>query len=212
MIAYHNNTRGKTMEQEDFSKMDEATLVIAHNKMAESELGKQLGAKTIQRFESREAGIERCEQIASSIRAYQQGMAEENNREKGDKTMTDKPKKSAKKASKKSAKKASKKVAVKAAANGVDNRSKFAQAFEARQGTNRQKLIDALASNFRKPVTVNSLLKSVYGSQNVENKTALAMSMRGALATIKSKRLPYRIEKTKDEKTKEISFGLHPKS
>lgn len=88
--------------------------------------------------------------------------------------------------------------------------SKVATAFDARPGTRRQKLLDAMA-NSRKPVATSVLLKSVYGSAKPENKGALKMSMRGAALTIKTKRLPFKIVKVKDEKTNELCFALQPK-
>lgn len=81
--------------------------------------------------------------------------------------------------------------------------------FEARPGTVRQKLLSAFDSHLGKQLTVNALLKSVYGSANIENKGALMMSLKGAAGTIKKNKLPYQIKKEKND-AKELTIGLHP--
>jgi len=104
-----------------------------------------------------------------------------------------------------------KKVAAKKP-DAPDNRSKAGIEFDVRNGTVREKLIDALHGAKGKFIAVKDLLKTCYGSMNTENTGALKMSIKGAESTIKSKRLPYRIDKKVDEKTKEMSFGLFAKT
>ena len=86
---------------------------------------------------------------------------------------------------------------------------KLVEQFEAREGTHREKLLAAFDANFGKQLTVNALLKSVYGSANIERKGALMMCLKGAAGTIKKNKLPYQIKKEKNE-AKELTIGLHP--
>lgn len=87
--------------------------------------------------------------------------------------------------------------------------NKLAAEFGARSGTNREKLLVALADNFKKQVPVLDLLKAVYGSKNLENTGALGMVLKGAEATIKKHKLPYLVKKEKND-ANEPTIGLHP--
>lgn len=175
-------------------------LVIAHNHMAESTIGKELKARPVQNFKSVEDGAARCATLESSILARASGFQEAKQSE-GDTTVAKKVKK-AKKA--KTAKKA----------NGASENlsaNPVAAAFGARKGTNREKLLIKLADNKGKRVKRNDLLKAVYGSMNEENLGSLAMVLKGAQGTIVKNKLKFDIKKEKDEKTKEITFALHAK-
>ena len=92
-----------------------------------------------------------------------------------------------------------------------DARSAISKEFDCRSGTNREKLVEALASSKGKQVPRSDLLKSVYGNQKEENIGPLGMVLKGMAVMIKEGRLPYKIERTKDAETKEVSFGLHAK-
>src|SRR5688572_25695381 len=84
MISLTTNTRGCTI-MEDFKTKSGPELVALFNKMAESEHGQALGAKTVTRFSDTQAGIKRCEMLASSIKARKEGLTQ-----KGDDTMATK--------------------------------------------------------------------------------------------------------------------------
>lgn len=194
MISFTTNTRGCTKMSANlsFATMDGPTLVRAFNEMANSDTGKELSARTVVRFADTKTGIKRCEMLASSIRARKEGLS------------APEPRAAAKKPSPKAKAPAKEKTL---GANTSAN--KLAAEFEARAGTNREKLLVALDASYRKLVPLNTLLKAVYGSQNTENKGALMMSIKGALLTIKNNKLPYQIKKEKNAE-KEISFGLYP--
>jgi uncharacterized protein YukJ len=91
-----------------------------------------------------------------------------------------------------------------------DKRSKIVIEFNVRSGTNREKLLDTLYSNFKKPVLKRDLLKSVYGSVSEDNKGAIQMVMKGLYFIIDKEKLPYKIVKEKNDQ-KETTFGLYPK-
>jgi hypothetical protein len=91
-----------------------------------------------------------------------------------------------------------------------DKRSKIGIEFNVRAGTNREKLLETLHSNFKKPVTKRDILKSVYGSASDENKGAVQMVMKGLYFMIDKGKLPYKIVRDRNEQ-KETTFGLYPK-
>jgi hypothetical protein len=178
----------------DFTTMTGPALVSAYNEMANSALGKELGAKPVTRFSDQPAGVKRCLTLASSIKARQEGLAAIKPTVVEDTEVTTKAKKV-------------KKV------NGVSKTSasanKRAAEFGARPGTVREKILIALDDNYRKMVPLKTLLKAAYGRVDDEDKGALSMSLKGANDTIKKGKLPYQIKKAKDE-AKEISYGLYP--
>jgi hypothetical protein len=59
-----------------YSEMNGVELVRAYNEMAKTRTGQELGTKTVDRFSSIEVGIKRCEWLASSIKAREAGLAE----------------------------------------------------------------------------------------------------------------------------------------
>lgn len=91
-----------------------------------------------------------------------------------------------------------------------DKRSKIGVEFNVRSGTNREKLLEALHANYRKPVTKRELLKTVYGSQSEDNQVAILMVMKGLNGMISKDRLPYKVVRGKNDK-KETTFALQPK-
>ena len=91
-----------------------------------------------------------------------------------------------------------------------EKRSKIGVEFNVQSGSNREKMLEALHANYKKPVTVRDLQKSVYGSVSGDNKGAVNMVMRGMFVMITKGKLPYKIVKEKNEQ-KEITFALHPK-
>jgi hypothetical protein len=91
-----------------------------------------------------------------------------------------------------------------------EKRSKIGVEFNVRSGTNREKLLEALNANYKKPVTKRDLLKAVYGSTSDENKSAVDMVMKGLYFMINKDKLPYKIVKEKNEQ-KETTFALCPK-
>jgi hypothetical protein len=91
-----------------------------------------------------------------------------------------------------------------------DKRSKIGVEFNVRNGTIREKLLEALHSSYKKPVTKRDLLKSVYGSASEDNKGAIQMVMKGLNVMIVKGKLPYKIVKEKNAQ-KESTFALCPK-
>jgi hypothetical protein len=91
-----------------------------------------------------------------------------------------------------------------------DKRSKIGVEFNVRNGTNREKLLEALYGSYKKPMTKRDLLKSVYGSASEDNKGAVQMVMKGLNVMITKGKLPYKIVKEKNAQ-KEITFALCPK-
>lgn len=229
MISLTTNTRGNTMMEPNFKTLAGPQLVVEYNKMAESNIGWELNIKPVKKFSDTLTGIKRCEALALSIKTRKEGgaveetaqttnsevsMSDENAVAPTEETPMTTPEKKEKKAKAKKTAKAAKpakteKKAVATNGSGV-KQEKIAVEFDARAGSYREKLLVTLHNGFRKQVTVNALLKGVYGNMNTENKGALMMVMKGALATIKKNRLPYQIKKEKNAETKEISFGLYP--
>ena len=187
LIQLTTNTRGNTvMGKTDFQLLAPAALVAKFNEMAESEAGKALGVTPVKRFKDQQTGVKRCEKLEATIN----GTKEE-----------EQP--VAKKAAKKKSITKPKKV------EPSGNQTKIAIEFDAREGTNKEKLINALYDSYKKQVPVSQLLKKVYGSMNEENKGALGMVMKGVIVAIKKHKLSYSLIKEKNEK--ELTFGLHPK-
>lgn len=221
VISLTTNTRGNTKMAIDYATMTGPQLVTAYNEMANSQLGKELNARPVTRFADMEAGVKRCMQLESSIKARSDGLKSASRdttttnvavttgptgqKEEDDVAKTAKKAKGAKKApkAKKVTKTTTKEVAV--------SSNKRAAEFGCRVGSFREKLLIALDENYRKMVAVPRLLKAVYGSQNIENTGKLNMVLKGALGMITGSKLAYEIKKAKDEETKEISFGLYPK-
>ena len=77
-----------------------------------------------------------------------------------------------------------------AKANGV---SKVVEAFGARPGTNRARLLDRLAKNLGKPVAVADLSKAVYGKEDQVG--ALAMVLKGAFWMIATRKTGHKLTK-----------------
>ncbi len=68
-------------------------------------------------------------------------------------------------------------------------------AFSAREGTNRAKLLARLARDIGRPVPLADLAAAVYGKPNAP-RAPLAMVMRGALMTARTKKPGYKIEQS----------------
>lgn len=82
------------------------------------------------------------------------------------------------------------------------------ETFEAREGSNRDKLLMALAEKQGKPVLVSEVLKAVYGSKNDENRSKLMMVLKGLTVSIETGKLPFAIHKTKNDEG-EMTLGLY---
>lgn len=162
------------------SEMNGPQLVEEYNKLAALN-----GAKPVKRFASTAAGLKRIEAL------------------KEGKVKVAKPKKE------KVAKEKKPKVA-KVKKEKEEKRSKIGIEFDVRSGSKREKLLEAMHSNYKKPLTGRELLKLVYGSTSEDNKGAVNMVMRGLDVMITNGKLPYKIVKEKNEQ-KEITFALHPK-
>jgi len=65
--------------------------------------------------------------------------------------------------------------------------------FGCREGTNRASLVSYLGSHLEKEVAISTLIKEVYGKDDVANKTALMMVLKGARVMIKKSKLPYEV-------------------
>lgn len=205
-----------------FSEMSGPELVIAFNEMVNSQLGKELGAKAVQRFADRESGLKRIEALASSIRARVGGLKrveDEEPQQAPPKVKTTTPSEPAvapqndedEMATKaKAAKTAVKRSAVQAAAPAP--RTKAGQAlaaFGARESSNRERLLTRLTESINKQVPLVELIKATYGNQKEENKGPLGMVLKGVQIMIDKGKLPYKLIKEKADG--EISYGLHEK-
>lgn len=76
-----------------------------------------------------------------------------------------------------------------------------------RANSKRQKLINCLIDAKGKPVLLKAVLKAVYGTTDLKNRSALSMCMGGMVAVDIGKRgLPYKLIKEKEGK--EVTFAL----
>jgi hypothetical protein len=91
--------------------------------------------------------------------------------------------------------------------SGIDIFAEFKTATSKLRG----KLLKALADNKGGMVGLAALIRSVYGSTNLDHRGALLMVMRGLENSIRKDRLPYRIEKSKSD-TGVISYGIFDKT
>jgi hypothetical protein len=81
--------------------------------------------------------------------------------------------------------------------------------FGCREGTNRWNLLAALRAGRGSAVAQSALLKAVYGEAHKEYRAPLAMVMKGLQMAITAKKLPYVIEKSRENK--ELHFALKSK-
>jgi hypothetical protein len=165
----------------NWNEMSGPELVRAFNAMAGSESGKMLNVKPVNRFGDLVIARKRCEALASSIRAYESGMKAEENR---DKVV------------------AAKRVKA-PVADGIMGE------FKTNPGKYRGKLLNKLHANIGKQLQLKELVKAVYGaSVDVDDCIGpLKMVMKGLLASIKKDKLPYKIEKRKEDGV--TSYGLY---
>lgn len=84
--------------------------------------------------------------------------------------------------------------AARKATAGGGKLSPVCEAFGARPGTNRAKLLDRLAASMGKPVAVTDLAKAVYG--DADRTDALGMVLKGALWMIETRKPGYRLVKS----------------
>lgn len=81
--------------------------------------------------------------------------------------------------------------------------------FGLREGTNREKLVDALLAAKGKALGVSALLKATYGNAKEENKGALMMVMKGVQIMIDKNKIKLTLVKAKEGK--EMTFALKTK-
>lgn len=81
--------------------------------------------------------------------------------------------------------------------------------FGCREGTNRWNLLAALRAGRGSAVAQSTLLKAVYGEAHKEYRAPLAMVMKGLQMAIAANKLPYIIEKSRENK--ELHFALKSK-
>lgn len=91
-------------------------------------------------------------------------------------------------------------------ANGEDTKLTRVGPFEVRDGTFKEKLVRLLWSNKNKQVSLNEILKTVYGKVG-ENDKKIAMVLGGVREYIKKAKLPFTIESKREDG--ESSYGLH---
>lgn len=115
-------------------------------------------------------------------------------------------------ATKKTAKKASaaKKAAPVAKKASVKGNGTIRDLFELREGSNKEKLVDALLGAKGKALPVSALLKATYGSMKEENKSALMMVMKGIPKVIDKNKIKMMLVKDKTA-DKEMTFALKAK-
>jgi hypothetical protein len=171
----------------DYSTMSGPELVRAFNTMANSDTGKELGTKPVNRFADTEVGRKRCEFLESSIRARVSGLkAADFDSEAKEVTRT---------------RTRTKKAA--ATDGGIFDEFKTATT------RYRGKALAALHENLNNQVAAGELARAVYGKVGLVG--PLKMVLRGLQASIKDDRLPYELKK---EATKEgaLSYGLYAKA
>lgn len=222
MISLTTNTRGVTQmshQAKTFTEMSGSELVVAFNEMANSTLGKELGAKPVSRFADTKVGLKRVEMLASSIKARASGLKrqEDQGTETATETKTAKTtetpsfseeEKEMGATAKKTTTKARKPAATGPLPKGPAG---IVAQFGARAGTNRETLLLKLAENLGKFVSLNDLITATYGRSNKEdNKGATMMVLKGVGIMITAGRLPFKLEKKKDDDG-HISFGLFKK-
>lgn len=88
--------------------------------------------------------------------------------------------------------------------------AKIIEAFELREGSNREKLVTALVKNAGKPMTIDALLKATYGKASEENRGALNMVIGGARNTIVKNKMDLQIVAHANDKG-ERCVGLYAK-
>jgi hypothetical protein len=183
-------------------------LVAAYNELAESEAGKLCHLRPVQRFSTREAGIARLEAAQSSIKAYREGikgLPEEAPAVEAGVAEGDSKKKPAKAPKEAKAPKAPKKNAP------IEGENAILTSFQAREGTNRKRMLHALCQHFGSQIAIPDLIKATYGKDAdvVKLKGPFSMVLGGATVMIKKHHLPYQIKKGKDGKTPTV--GLYHK-
>ncbi len=82
--------------------------------------------------------------------------------------------------------------------------------FELREGSNKEKLVDALLGAKGKALGVTALLKATYGNGKEENKGALMMVMKGVSASIEKNKIKMTLVKEKMA-GEEMTFALKAK-
>lgn len=83
------------------------------------------------------------------------------------------------------------------------------EAFGTREGSNREKLLEALGAKQGHQVPILDLIKAVYGSKQEAHKGKLLMVMKGLYVMIEDGHLPFAVHKMDDPKTQEMTFGLY---
>lgn len=73
---------------------------------------------------------------------------------------------------------------------------------------NRGKLLQEMHEHKNTQLSLGQLIRAIYGAANLGRRGAMQMVLRGLQKTIKEKRLPYIIKKTKSE-TGAISYGFY---
>ncbi len=170
----------------DYREMDIGQLVAAHNSLAT-----RAGTSHATDFPSLLAGILACQALEKKLAAPQTPAGEKE---------TDVAKKA-----KKAAATTSKKVAA------VDNRTAICKDFGAREGTNRQKLIDCVFGAGAKGAKRAVALKAVYGSANEKNAGAMDMVWKGVPDMIARERLGSKYEASRTGKGEETVYVIRKK-
>ena len=201
--------------EKSFTEMSGPELVVAFNEMANSKVGQELGAKPVQRFADTKVALKRVEMLASSIKARAAGLkrheSEEPSAPQPERQESEESTMSAakKKASAKTAKTAKAKAAPAPKLTGAAG---IVQSFGPRAGSFREKLLVKLVDNLGSQVRLNDLITSTYGREAAKEdmKGALGMVLKGVNIMILAGKLPYCLEKEKDDKG-HISYGLYKK-
>lgn len=201
MIARRTNTNPVLpIHEMDFANMGIEELKWAHNKMAE-----KLGHPAVANFQTAAEGERECHKLAARLKPEEVKSTPE--AEASNTKETNVAKKAAKKA--KGAKKAKAPAKVKAVV--VDNRSAILKEFDARAGTNRAKMIEALAEAGNKGLKQGALLKKVYGSANTDNAGAMDMVWKGVPDMIKKQKLGSKYEALREGRGEESNYSLKKK-
>jgi hypothetical protein len=83
--------------------------------------------------------------------------------------------------------------------------------FGSRDGTNKKQLLERLGGSFGNPVSIGDLILAVYGVKRKGDLSGpLLMVMKGLLVAIERKGLPYRIEKSVEDKQRHYTLRHVP--
>src|SRR5262245_24206724 len=189
------------------NEMTGGELVGHYNLLAMSDLGKELGAKPTQKFKDLATGIKRIEALTSSIKAREEGLkAEAKQPAKGelgdamatlaiDPTIPQEETTAMAKTAKKTKKTAAPKAAKANGTRGIhyEKPSNLFEQFQARPGTNLEKVIKYLTNEVGKRVTLAQMASRLYDDKEATG--PVGNVLKGVVKRLADLKLPYVLDR-----------------